>query len=253
MILRRARRRRLARWCAGLVLVAACAGLAYETAARGGDAARFPAPGRLVNVGGHRLHLHCTGTAKGRPAVVLEAGLVESGASWAAIQRRLAGGLRVCSYDRAGYAWSEDGPGPRTAGRAADELRALLAAAGEPGPYVLAGYSYGGEVVRLFAARHPDLTAGLVLIDVTDENAAEATRVSRPLIAAEPGRWGSMPVVVIVPSGQPEPAIERARRLAARSARGRLVVADTPEHYVQHHQPDLVAGAILETAASGRG
>ncbi|NUS07486.1 MAG: hypothetical protein HOV97_33545 [Nonomuraea sp.] len=113
MILRRVRWRRFVVWCAGLTLLAACAGLGYETVRRRGDAGRFPAPGRLVDVGGHRLHLRCTGT--GGPVVVLEAGLVESGASWEVIQRRLSAGLRVCSYDRAGYAWSEDGPGPRTA------------------------------------------------------------------------------------------------------------------------------------------
>ncbi|MFB9205900.1 alpha/beta fold hydrolase [Nonomuraea spiralis] len=301
--------RRLLAWCAGLVLVAACAGLGYETAARRGDAARFPPPGRLVDVGGHRLHLRCTGS--GGPVVVLEAGLVESSASWEVVQRRLSAGLRVCSYDRAGYAWSEQGPGPRTAGRAAAELRALLAAAGEPGPYVLAGHSYGGEIVRLFAARYRDLTAGLVLVDATDEGAAAAMRVSRPLVAAQltvnqalarigllrlagdllvpgdataaaraaapvvygPGSmvaaraeaWASLdsarevadaarepagpPVVVVIPSGGPPDALDQARRVAARSTRGRVVVAATSEHYVQYWQPDLVVAAIRETAA----
>ncbi|MFI7467311.1 alpha/beta fold hydrolase [Nonomuraea sp. NPDC049646] len=302
--------RRLAAWCAGLVLVAACAGLGYETAARRGDATRHPPPGRLVDVGGHRLHLRCTGS--GGPVVVLEAGLVESSASWEEVQRRLSAGLRVCSYDRAGYAWSEEGPGPRTAGRAAGELRALLAAAGEPGPYVLAGHSYGGQIVRLFAARYPDVTAGLVLIDATDEEAVAAMRVSRPLMAAQltvnqalarigllrlaggllvpgdatpaaraaapvvygPGSmaaaraeaWASLdsaaevagtaqeaggpPVVVVIPSGGPRGALDQARRVAARSTRGRVVVAGTSEHYIQYRQPDLVVTAIRDVAAS---
>ncbi|MFI9596891.1 alpha/beta fold hydrolase [Nonomuraea sp. NPDC052265] len=305
------RARRLVTWCAGLVLLSACAGLGYETAARRDDAARYPPPGRLVDVGGHRLHLRCTGS--GGPVVVLEAGLVESSASWDVVQRRLSTGLRVCSYDRAGYAWSEEGPGPRTAGRAAAELRALLAAAGEPGPYVLAGHSYGGEIVRLFAARYRDLTAGLVLIDATDEEAVAAMRVSRPLVAAQltanqalarigllrlagdllvpgdatpaaraaapvvygPGSmaaaraeaWASLdsarevaaaaeeerggpPVVVVIPSGGPPSARDQAGRVAARSTRGRVVVAGTDDHYVQYRQPDLVVAAIRETAAS---
>ncbi|MEU8325599.1 alpha/beta hydrolase [Nonomuraea sp. NPDC048881] len=307
------RARRLAAWCAGLLLVATCAGLGYETAARRGDATRHPPLGRLVNVGGHRLHLRCTGA--GGPVVVLEAGLVESSASWEVVQRRLSAGLRVCSYDRAGYAWSEEGPGPRTAGRAAGELRALLAAAGEPGPYVLAGHSYGGQIVRLFAARYPDVTAGLVLIDATDEEAVAAMRVSRPLLAAQltanqalarigllrlagdllvPGDAtpaaraaapvvygpGSMaaaraeawalpdsarevagtaegpdgpPVVVVIPSGGPRSALDQARRVAARSTRGRVVVAATSEHYVQYRQPDLVVTAIRDVAASTEG
>ncbi|MEV4371708.1 alpha/beta hydrolase [Nonomuraea sp. NPDC049637] len=301
--------RRLAAWCAGLVLLAACAGLGYESAVRRGDATRYPPPGRLVNVGGHRLHLRCTGS--GGPVVVLEAGLVESSASWEVVQRRLSAGLRVCSYDRAGYAWSEEGPGPRTAGRAAGELRALLAAAGEPGPYVLAGHSYGGQIVRLFAARYPDVTAGLVLIDATDEEAVAAMRVSRPLMAAQltvnqalarigllrlagdllvpgdatpaaraaapvvygPGSmaaaraeaWASLdsarevagtaegpggpPIVVVVPSGGPRSVLDQARRVAARSTRGRVVVVGTSEHYVQYRQPDLVVTAIRDVAA----
>ncbi|MEU6781234.1 alpha/beta hydrolase [Nonomuraea angiospora] len=170
--------RRVAAWCAAVAALAAVTGFCYESVARQGDP---PAPGRLVDVGGHRLHVRCTGS--GAPTVVLEAGLAESSASWDAIQRGLPG--RVCAYDRAGYAWSQDGPAPRTADRAAAELRALLAAAGEAGPYVLVGHSYGGTIVRLFAHRWPALTAGLVLIDVTDENATEALQVSRPLLAAQ--------------------------------------------------------------------
>ncbi|NUT39972.1 MAG: hypothetical protein HOV86_08245 [Thermoactinospora sp.] len=71
-------------------------------------------------------------------------------------------------------------------------------------------------------------------------------------VAAAPGTWGELPVVVIVPSGQPEAANEQARRLAARSGRGRLVVAGTVEHYVQYYRPGLVVAAIRETAAAAR-
>ncbi|MBB5784486.1 alpha/beta fold hydrolase [Nonomuraea jabiensis] len=293
--------RRVAAWCAVVVVLAAVAGFCYESVARQGDPS---VPGRLVEVGGHRLHLHCTGS--GAPTVVLEAGLAESSASWDVIQRGLPG--RVCAYDRAGYAWSEDGPAPRTADRAAAELRALLAAAGEAGRYVLVGHSYGGTIVRLFAHHWPELTAGLVLIDVTDENATEALQVSRPLLAAQftvnqvlarvgvlrlfgdalvpadataaarasapvvygpgsmaaaraeawaaadsaaqvratvrPGAWRDLPVVVVIPAGQPATAVDQAGRLAALSSRGRVVVAGTADHYVQHAQPDLVMEAI---------
>ncbi|TDC65968.1 hypothetical protein E1258_04165 [Micromonospora sp. KC207] len=112
-----------------LFLLLAVAGAVYEGLAERGDAKRYPVPGRMVDVGGHRLHLHCTG-AGGR-TVVLEAGLGESSATWATIQQQLSGGGRVCSYDRAGYAWSEPGPSSRTAGQAADELHAMLLAADE--------------------------------------------------------------------------------------------------------------------------
>jgi pimeloyl-ACP methyl ester carboxylesterase len=120
-------------------------------------------PGRLVDVGGFRLHIHCQGA--GAPAVVLDAALGGSSLSWALVQPEVARVTRVCSYDRAGFGWSESGPLPRTAGRIVGELRTLLDAAGVPPPFVLVGHSFGGLVMRIFAARHPADTAGLVLVD----------------------------------------------------------------------------------------
>jgi len=124
---------------------------------------RFPPPGRLVDVGGFRLHLHAIGDA--RPVVVFDAALGGSSISWTFVQAPVSAFARACTYDRAGFAWSDAGPMPRTAGRAADELRVLLANAAEPPPYVLVGHSFGGFVMRIFAARYPELTAGLVLVD----------------------------------------------------------------------------------------
>lgn len=120
-------------------------------------------PGRLVDAGGFRLHLHCTGT--GTPSVVLEAALGGSSISWSLVQPSVARLTCVCSYDRAGFGWSDAGPMPRTAGRVADELRVVLERGGVPPPYVLVGHSFGGFVMRIFAARHPSDVAGLVLVD----------------------------------------------------------------------------------------
>ncbi|WP_432989423.1 alpha/beta fold hydrolase [Dactylosporangium sp. CA-233914] len=175
-----ARRRRIVRIgivLLALILLVTVVGAGYETLSERGDDKRYPMPGRLVDAGGHKLHLNCTGT--GGPTVVLEAGLGESSAGWATIQGQLSGGGRVCSYDRAGYAWSEPGPGPRTAGRAADELHTMLLAAGEPGPYVFVAHSYGGHIVRLFADRWPESTRGMVLLDVSDENATTALKAAK--------------------------------------------------------------------------
>jgi pimeloyl-ACP methyl ester carboxylesterase len=146
-------------------------GGAYETFARRHDSRDHPPPGRLVDVGGHRLHIACAGTATGGDTIILEAGLGDSSADWADVQSSLSERGRVCSYDRAGYAWSEPGPEPRTAGQEADELHSLLHNAGEDGPYVLVAHSYGGFVARLFAHRWLDETAGLVLLDVANEDA----------------------------------------------------------------------------------
>jgi pimeloyl-ACP methyl ester carboxylesterase len=120
-------------------------------------------PGRLIDAGGFRLHLHCAGT--GSPSVVLEAALGGSSISWSLVQPSVSRLTRVCSYDRAGFGWSDAGPMPRTAGRVADELRVVLDRGGVPPPFVLVGHSFGGFVMRIFAARHRSDVAGLVLVD----------------------------------------------------------------------------------------
>jgi pimeloyl-ACP methyl ester carboxylesterase len=124
---------------------------------------KAPPPGRLVAVAAHRLHIRCDGDAA--PAVIFDAALGASSLSWSLVQPGVARVTRACAYDRAGFGWSDAGPLPRTAGRVADELHTLLHAAGVPAPYVLVGHSFGGLVMRLFAARYRDEVAGLVLIE----------------------------------------------------------------------------------------
>src|SRR5688572_31116825 len=123
----------------------------------------FSAPGRLVDVGSHRLHLRCDG--QGSPPVVFDAALGGSSLSWSLVHPAIARLTHACSYDRAGFGWSEAGPLPRTAGRIADELYALVQRASVRPPYVLVGHSFGGLVMRLLAVRHPADVAGLVLIE----------------------------------------------------------------------------------------
>ena len=127
-------------------------------------------PGRLVDVGGFRLHLHCQGEAQpGVPVVVLEAGGGDYSAAWEWVLPELASETMTCAYDRAGYGWTDPGPRPRTAKRMAAELHALLANAEIPPPYVLVAHSFGGFPARRFAVDYPHETAGLVLVDATDE------------------------------------------------------------------------------------
>ncbi|HET7220121.1 MAG TPA: alpha/beta fold hydrolase, partial [Vicinamibacterales bacterium] len=122
-----------------------------------------PPPGKLIDIGGFRLHLSCGG--EGRPAVILDAALGASSVSWSHVQPALACSTRVCSYDRAGFGWSDPGPLPRTAGRMADELRTLLDRGGVEPPFIFVGHSFGALIARIFAARYRSDVAGLVLVD----------------------------------------------------------------------------------------
>lgn len=157
---------------AAVLVMAALAGATYERVMASGDATSYPAPGQLVDVGGHRLHLHCMG--EGSPTVILEAGWSGFSSDWSLIQPALAQQTRVCAYDRAGNGWSDAGPLPRTPERIATELHMLLRNAGERGPYVLVGHSLGGRYARMFAAQHPDEVAGLVLVDARHETHDQA-------------------------------------------------------------------------------
>jgi pimeloyl-ACP methyl ester carboxylesterase len=123
----------------------------------------YPAPGATYSVGDHRLHLDCHG--HGGPTVVLFNGLGEFSASWARITGPVSASTRVCAYDRAGQGWSDDADSPQDGVTAAADLHALLAAAGEQGPYVLAGHSIGGPYAMTYAATYPEQVAGLVLLD----------------------------------------------------------------------------------------
>ena len=130
------------------------------------DAPPFGPPGRLVDIGGWRLHLNCTGAAHpGRPPVILEAGLGDFSVEWSLVQPGVSKFAGVCSYDRAGDGWSDLGPYPRTYRQIVYELHTLLGRAGERSPVVLVGHSYGGWLVRLYQSTYPEEVAGMVLVE----------------------------------------------------------------------------------------
>jgi pimeloyl-ACP methyl ester carboxylesterase len=147
------------------VLALPALGLLYQAAGARRGRRRHPAPGRMVEAAGTRFHIHERG--RGR-AVVLEAGIAASSLSWKLAAAELARDFRVITYDRAGFAWSGAPPSPRTMPNLCAELDALLAAAGVETPAVFAGHSFGGLLLRHFAARYPGRVAALVLADPLD-------------------------------------------------------------------------------------
>lgn len=124
---------------------------------------KIPPTGRMVDIGGRRLHVNVTG--QGGPAVVLEAGIAASSLSWAIVAKKVAGLATIISYDRAGFGWSDPAPHGCTALDGARDLAALLERMRIAGPFLLVGHSFGGLLVRVFQQQYPERVAGLVLVD----------------------------------------------------------------------------------------
>ncbi|HEY6253947.1 MAG TPA: alpha/beta hydrolase [Candidatus Angelobacter sp.] len=141
--------------------------------------------GRMVDLGGYKLHINCIG--EGKPTVVLSIGGGGFSTDWALVQSKVAAFTRVCSYDRSGAAWSDLGPKPRTMDQEAFDLHRLLAAAGERGPYVVVGQSLGGMVVRIFTEKYRSETAAVVLVDAYSEDSQLFTngKMQRMRLAAK--------------------------------------------------------------------
>ena len=154
-----------------LVLSLASGGI-YQRAATASAFRHYRPQGRMVDIGGRKLHILCEGRG---PSVVLEAGFGGWSIDWSVVQPKIATFARVCSYDRAGMGYSDRGPSSATsrAGIAKD-LHTLLTRAGVPAPYVLVGHSLGGIYVREFAREYPHDVAGLVFVDSTHENIAKS-------------------------------------------------------------------------------
>jgi len=239
---------------------------------------------RRVDVGGFKLNLRCVG--EGSPVVLLDSGAGDTSETWDWVVPGVRRFTRVCVYDRAGLGRSDPGPFPRTSDRIADELALLLERAHVPGPYVLAGHSFGGLNLRLYASRHPRDVAGLVLVDATpedfparesalrsrDEN--EKLRTARSLgpvafqsevdampesvAAVRVAKATEAPVIVIT-------AIHADANLPFRSLwadlqtkmlktfpHARQIIAEGSGHYVQYDQPELVIDAIRELTLAAR-
>ena len=139
-----------------LIALAMPAGIPVQTNKSG----PYPPLGRLVDIGGRTLHIHCSG--RGTPTVILVAGGGAFALDWALVQPKIAGTTRVCSYDRAGLGWSDSGPAEETVEETVDDLHRLLKSAGETEPYLLVGASIGGIFIRAYQHAFPNEVAGLI-------------------------------------------------------------------------------------------
>ena len=255
------------------ILVAAC-GASYNPESR------------LVDVGGHRLNIRCSG--EGPPAVILISGLASDSHDWVAVERRVSESNLVCSYDRTGLGESDSTDAMPTAQSATGHLHALLSEAGVPGPLVLVGHSYGGLIAQLYAAQHPGNTTGVVLVDSLQKDNLDRTAeilghqaMSLFLEATQANpegvdivtsfnqveydaTLGDLPLTVIT-AGVPNlpPFIDQdvrnrlasswlksQRDLVRLSSASTHIIAEESGHCVQCDQPDLVADVIRNLAGN---
>jgi pimeloyl-ACP methyl ester carboxylesterase len=145
---------------------------------------KYPPPGKLVDVGGYRLHILCQG--QGSPTVVMDSAFGGFASDWSLVQPEIAKFTGVCAYDRSGYAWSEPDPREtvRTSRQLVHELHTLLEKESISGPYVLVGHSFGGLNVRVFADQYPNEVVGMILLDPAHEDAEPRLHVSNESIVS---------------------------------------------------------------------
>jgi pimeloyl-ACP methyl ester carboxylesterase len=232
------------------MLALASLGGAYETVGEALDARTYTMPGQLVDVGDHRLHVHCTGT--GSPTVVLESGAGDFAATLGWIAPVVAKDTRVCVYDRAGRGWSEPADSPQDATQIAGDLRTVLRKADVPGPYVLAGHSFGGLYVLTYAANYPDDVAGMVLVDSTapkppSGKAATSSDLTNRVTAllSSSARLG---LVRLLNQTAYDTLPPQARDEAAATGSTATTMRSTLDEYVQGNASMSEAGALTDFA-----
>lgn len=199
--------------------------------AQGDTVPPFPPPGRMIDLGGWRVHLDCTGERRAtQPTVILEAGAGGFSVDWSLVQPRVARFARVCSYDRSGLGWSELGPRPRTERQVVWELHTLLERAGERPPYVFVGHSWGGILARQYAFTYPKEIVGLVLEESGHERGVQVLRDGKMVRLVETATGAAVPepktAGPLHVSDIPEPIRQQieasARQMAKQSTRAGL-------------------------------
>jgi pimeloyl-ACP methyl ester carboxylesterase len=250
----------------GLLVAAGALGFVYQLVSERRDLAATPAPGELVDVGGHRLHIWCVGS--GTPAVVYESGLGGGAFALPRARAAIAEFTTLCTYDRAGMGYSDPGPMPRTSRQIARELAVLLERRGIEPPVVLVGSSFGGYNVRVFASDYSDKVGGLVLVDASHEDQG-ARYAASGLPSQIPPYAGLIPVVASLgitrllgvtlaasPESAPPEIREYVRATAYRTSRFRTMaseLASTSESADQVRSSRRTLAIPLVVLSAGRG
>jgi pimeloyl-ACP methyl ester carboxylesterase len=223
------------------ILAVSAVGGGYATVGAAMNPNAMPATGQLVDVGGHKLYLSCVGS--GSPTVVLEPGAGGTSSQMGWITPEVAAHTRVCVYDRAGRGWSEPADTVQDGAQIAVDLHTLLHRAGVTGPYILAGHSFGGLYVRVFAAHYPDEVAGLVLIDSTASKEPAKSVVPSDRTSADSG--GRIPVLASLAA-----RVGVARVLGQLNAGG-LPTESQAETRISNAQARWVSSTVDEYMRSG--
>jgi pimeloyl-ACP methyl ester carboxylesterase len=214
--------------CAAALLTVGCL---FQYLGQALDRRNHPPEGVLVDAGGFRLQMNCSGS--GSPTVIAEAGGGDFSIVWRHVQRAVAEQTRFCSYDRAGFGWSESTGAVQTRERVSADLHATLINGGIEGPYIMLGHSLGGVYVRDYALRHPESIAGIVLADSSHEN-----QLLRMLEAMRERQDSGNQLASAV--------------LAALSTKGEYSVIRGAGHMIQIDAPDAVIDAVLGMVARTR-
>jgi pimeloyl-ACP methyl ester carboxylesterase len=239
------------------LLGAAVGGAAYQFTLTRKELKTTPPPGRLVDVGGHRLHIWCAG--EGTPSVILESGLGGSSADWGFVQPEVSRFTRVCSYDRAGMGYSDPGPSPRTARRIARELIQLLDGSGITGSVVLVGASLGGFPVRVFASEYAARVSGVVLVDASHEDQEHEIPQLAPFVPflssvgvlRLAGISFGLPILSLPPSVQKYARATRFRAAGYQAAANEIVHVRESAAQVRATRRRLTVPVIVVTAGRG--
>jgi pimeloyl-ACP methyl ester carboxylesterase len=216
------RLRRLFLGVSVILLVLLCTGALYQWLSVRGETGRYPAPGRFVDVDGRRLHIVCIGNRQaGDPAVIVESSGFGSSVSNRTAREEIAAHARVCSYDRTGTGWSDPAPPVMTTGILVADLERLLAGAAIPPPYVIVASSIGGLPAELYSRRHPDLVAGLVMLDAGNSDMSnrvvnQVTRTEIALVCSAKwaARFGLLRLIDPFHLRGQSPAAEASRSIA---------------------------------------